>query len=63
MQSRPGSILAIMGPSGAGKTTLLDVLSGNRSKGVTGNLYIDGNHISAGSWKMKKLTGYVHQVS
>lgn len=63
MQSRPGSILAIMGPSGAGKTSLLDILSGNRSKGVTGNMYVDGNQISAGSWAMKKITGYVHQVT
>jgi ABC transporter len=29
-EARPGSLLAVMGPSGAGKTTLLGVLAGER---------------------------------
>uniref|UniRef100_A0A1L8E487 Putative pleiotropic drug resistance pdr1-15 abc superfamily protein n=1 Tax=Nyssomyia neivai TaxID=330878 RepID=A0A1L8E487_9DIPT len=37
-----GKLTAILGPSGAGKTTLLNVLTGFKSKGVTGSIHING---------------------
>ncbi|GMH44385.1 hypothetical protein BSKO_12319 [Bryopsis sp. KO-2023] len=58
---RAGSILAIMGPSGAGKTSLLDVLSGQRTKGVSGNVWVNGNPIPAGNRKLRTTAGYVRQ--
>lgn len=40
--ARPGTLMAIMGPSGAGKTTLLNLLSGFYEKGYEGEVQING---------------------
>ncbi|XP_059619010.1 ATP-binding cassette sub-family G member 4-like [Phlebotomus argentipes] len=37
-----GKLTAILGPSGAGKTTLLNILSGFKTKGVTGTILVNG---------------------
>lgn len=35
-------LIAIMGPSGAGKSTLLDLISGYRTAGYQGNVFVNG---------------------
>jgi len=56
---RPGSVVAIMGPSGAGKTTLLDILANRNKTGtVSGKILLDGLPISS---DFPRLTGYVFQ--
>ncbi|KAK7861706.1 hypothetical protein R5R35_010070 [Gryllus longicercus] len=40
---KAGELTAIMGPSGAGKSSLLNVISGFRSRGVTGTLLVNGH--------------------
>ncbi|KAI8978647.1 ABC transporter [Pilobolus umbonatus] len=57
---QPGQVMAIMGPSGAGKTTLLDILARRTKSGnVSGNIYLNGQEVSARHYK--KLVGYVDQ--
>ncbi|XP_064471479.1 ATP-binding cassette subfamily G member 4-like [Ornithodoros turicata] len=40
--ARPGTLMAIMGPSGAGKTTLLNMLTGYYDAGYEGEVHING---------------------
>lgn len=60
---RPGTMMALMGPSGAGKTTLLDVLAGRK----TGHGEISGSILHNGlilpSALRPVLTAYVDQNS
>ena len=62
---KPGSVLAIMGPSGAGKTTLLDILAGRATKGTItqGSIKINGSPIrtSESYQYLKRISGYVMQ--
>ncbi|RWS07730.1 ABC transporter-like protein 12 [Dinothrombium tinctorium] len=37
---KTGSLMAVMGKSGSGKSSLIELLSGNRTKGLKGNIYV-----------------------
>lgn len=52
-------LIALMGPSGAGKSTLLDILSGFRTTGVNGNVYVNGcvRHMKS----FRKCSAYITQ--
>ncbi|XP_024879372.1 ATP-binding cassette sub-family G member 4 [Temnothorax curvispinosus] len=52
-------LIAFMGPSGAGKSTLLDVLSGFRTTGVDGVIYVNGRvrHLNT----FRKCSAYITQ--
>ena len=50
-----GELVIIVGPSGAGKTTLLNILGGMDTL-TTGEVYLDGQEISA--MNKKQLTNY-----
>ncbi|XP_011865692.1 PREDICTED: ATP-binding cassette sub-family G member 4 isoform X2 [Vollenhovia emeryi] len=52
-------LIALMGPSGAGKSTLLDVLSGFRTTGVDGVIYVNGRvrHLN----DFRKCSAYITQ--
>ena len=50
-----GELVVIVGPSGAGKTTLLNILGGMDTL-TTGEVYLDGQEISA--LNKKQLTNY-----
>ena len=56
----PGQIMAIMGASGAGKTTFLDILARKNKRGnVSGDIYVNGEHVSDGDFK--SVIGFVDQ--
>jgi ABC-type multidrug transport system ATPase subunit len=56
---KPGSVLAIMGPSGAGKTTLLDVLANRSTKGLRqGTIKINGEEFTSHQSAFRRVTGY-----
>ena len=60
-KSKPGYLIALMGPSGAGKTTLLDALSGRiRSPSLFGEVSINGESFSV---KHMRMLGYVEQTN
>ncbi|KYN29407.1 ATP-binding cassette sub-family G member 4, partial [Trachymyrmex cornetzi] len=52
-------LIALMGPSGAGKSTLLDILSGFRTTGVDGSIYVNGRirHLN----NFRKCSAYITQ--
>lgn len=52
-------LIALMGPSGAGKSTLLDILSGFRTTGVDGVIYVNGRvrHLNT----FRKCSAYITQ--
>ncbi|XP_077271586.1 ATP-binding cassette sub-family G member 4 [Temnothorax americanus] len=52
-------LIAFMGPSGAGKSTLLDILSGFRTTGVDGVIYVNGRvrHLNT----FRKCSAYITQ--
>lgn len=60
-EAKPGRLLALMGPSGSGKTTLLNVLAGQLSASpslhLSGYLYVNGQPMSQGGYKI----AYVRQ--
>ncbi|KJE89713.1 ABC transporter [Capsaspora owczarzaki ATCC 30864] len=56
---KPGTLVALMGPSGAGKTTLLDVLADRKTGGVvTGEILI--NNAPRNEF-FKRMSGYCEQ--
>ncbi|KJE94352.1 ABC transporter [Capsaspora owczarzaki ATCC 30864] len=56
---KPGTLVALMGPSGAGKTTLLDVLADRKTSGqTTGSIKINGGPRNV---FFKRISGYCEQ--
>ncbi|KJE94261.1 ABC transporter mdrA2 [Capsaspora owczarzaki ATCC 30864] len=56
---KPGTMVALMGPSGAGKTTLLDVLADRKTGGtVTGEILVNG---APRNEFFKRISGYCEQ--
>jgi len=56
---KPGSVVALMGPSGAGKTTLLDILANREKSGrVAGTILVNGRPIDK---SYTRIAGYVFQ--
>ncbi|XP_046660495.1 ATP-binding cassette subfamily G member 4 [Homalodisca vitripennis] len=56
---KAGELSAILGPSGAGKSSLLNAISGLRSKGVTGELLVNG--LPKEESKFRKMSCYITQ--
>uniref|UniRef100_A0AAG5D9H0 ABC transporter domain-containing protein n=1 Tax=Anopheles atroparvus TaxID=41427 RepID=A0AAG5D9H0_ANOAO len=56
---KSGRLTAILGPSGAGKSTLLNVLSGFRTRGVSGKILINNEMIDC--QKYRQLVAYTAQ--
>lgn len=54
-----GRLIAIMGPSGAGKSSLLNILTGFRTKNVTGKVRIDS--VERNVKDFKKVSCYITQ--
>ncbi|KYQ52091.1 ATP-binding cassette sub-family G member 4 [Trachymyrmex zeteki] len=52
-------LIALIGPSGAGKSTLLDILSGFRTTGMDGSIYVNGRirHLN----NFRKCSAYITQ--
>ncbi|KAI5004286.1 hypothetical protein ZWY2020_031529 [Hordeum vulgare] len=59
-EAKPGRLLALMGPSGSGKTTLLNVLAGqltaSPSLHLSGFIYVNGQPMSQGGYKIAYVT-------
>eukprot|EP01127_Copromyxa_protea_P007161 TRINITY_DN1707_c0_g1_i2.p1 TRINITY_DN1707_c0_g1~~TRINITY_DN1707_c0_g1_i2.p1 ORF type:complete len:716 (+),score=151.21 TRINITY_DN1707_c0_g1_i2:366-2513(+) len=54
-----GELMALMGPSGSGKSTLLDVLAGRVTKGLTGDILVNG--AKPDRRDLKRNTAYMSQ--
>ncbi|XP_055632418.1 ABC transporter G family member 2-like [Toxorhynchites rutilus septentrionalis] len=59
---RSGRLTAILGPSGAGKSTLLNILSGFKTKKVTGEILINGAPIEPRKYR-REVTYTTQDVS
>jgi ABC-type multidrug transport system ATPase subunit len=59
-KSRPGDLVALMGPSGAGKTTLLTVLNGYQ-RASFGEIRVNGENLYAVYEALRGSIGYVPQ--
>jgi ABC-type multidrug transport system ATPase subunit len=59
-KSRPGDLVALMGPSGAGKTTLLTVLNGYQ-RASSGEIRVNGENLYAVYEALRGSIGYVPQ--
>lgn len=56
---KAGELSGILGPSGAGKSSLLNAISGYRSKGVSGQLKVNGQPRDEN--KFRKMSCYISQ--